>query len=215
MGTFDNQSTYAKFNGGCDCKGECSCGKSENCGCCPIGTVAVTDDCGKHVGCLSPNDASEYEIRKHVPATGYVKLFHPTTGAYLGDVTPADALAFMASIDDTITPPEMPGAFNPSLSSYEIAMSAPADDATDTEPLAFAVDRVSCTQGIIIQFSGTVPAGVSFLGGAMSLLIPEGQSVIMDGIEIDDQVNAGTINLVIAFSGCAGTITKELTITVS
>jgi len=175
----------------------------------------VTDSCGKHVGCLSPNDASEYEIQKHTPPTGYVKLFHPVTNVYLGDVPMVDALSFIASFDSDVVPPEIPGAFNPSLSSYELAMTAPTDGNTDTEALAFAVDRVSCTQSIIIQFQGTVPAGISFLGGAMSLLIPEGQSVIMDGIEIDDQVNAGTINLVIAFGGCATVITKELTITVS
>lgn len=213
---FDAQSTYNKFQGGCDCEGDCSCDKSSECGCCPVGTVGIIDECtGKTVACLSPNDASLYKIEKHIPAPGYVKLFHPTTGQYLGDVTPSQQLAFLSSIDDTITPPVSAGVFNPHLSSNAITMSAPADDATDTEALAFSVDRVSCTQGIVIQFSGSVPAGVSFLGGATSLLIPEGESVIVDGIEIDDQVDAGTINLTIAFSGCANTYTQSLTITVS
>ena len=212
---FDLQTTYNKFQTSCECQGECSCSKKDDCGCCPVGTVGITDDCGKNIGCLSPNDASEYKIRKHIPATGYVKLIHPVTGIYLGDVTPQQAIDFMAAIDPAITPEPPIGEYNPNLSSSAIAMTAPGVGLTDSEALGFSVDRISCDQGVVIQFSGAVPAGVSFLAGATSLLIPEGSSVITDGILIDDQVNAGVIVLTIAFSSCSQTITRTLTITVS
>lgn len=211
---FDAQSSYAKFQNGCSCKGECKCGKSQNCGCCPVGTVAVTDDCGKHIGCLSPNDAQLLKISQHIPIEGYVKLFHPTTGIYLGDVTPTYAIEFMAAIDNTITPPVEAGQYNASVSSNEISMTAPADGFTDTEAVVFSVDRVSCTDPITVQFSGVVPAGVTFLGGALSLSIPADQSYILDGIEIDDQVNAGSFNLTIVFSGCSNNKTQVITVTV-
>lgn len=212
---FDAQSSYAKFQSGCSCEGDCKCGKSQDCGCCPIGTVAVTDECGKHIGCLSPNDAQLLKISQHIPTEGYVKLFHPTTGIYLGDVTPTYAIEFMAAIDNTITPPEVPGQFNASLSSNSINMTAPEDELTDTEAVVFSVDRISCSDPIIVQFSGSVPAGVTFLGGALSLVIPEGSSYVLDGIEIDDQVDAGSFDLVIVFAGCGNTQTQTLTVTVS
>ena len=213
---FDAQSSYAKFQtSGCSCKGECKCGKSQDCGCCPVGTVAVTDDCGKHVGCLSPNDAQLLKISQHIPIEGYVKLFHPTTGIYLGDVTPTYAIEFMAAIDSSITPPEVPGQFNASLSSNSIAMTAPGAELTDSEAVVFSVDRLTCSDAIVVQFSGTVPSGVSFLGGALSLAISPDESYVLDGILIDDQVNAGSFDLTIVFSGCGNTQTQTLTVTVS
>lgn len=212
--TFDAQSTYNKFQG-CDCEGECSCGKSEQCGCCPVGTVAVTDDCGKHVGCLSPNDASVYKINKHIPPTGYIKLFNPTTGDYLGDTTPQQAIEIMAAINPAIVPIPPAGVFNPSFSTNSIALAAPADDATSEIALGFAVDRISCTEGIVIQFSSGTPAGFTFLDGETSLLIGTGTSTLFDGIMIDDQVDAGVYEILIAFTGCSNTQTIVLTVTVS
>lgn len=211
---FDAQSSYAKHQSGCSCEGECKCGKSEKCGCCPVGTVAVTTSCGKHIGCLSPNDAALYAIEKHIPIEGYVKLFHPITGQYLGDVTPQYAIEFMAAIDNTITPPVEAGQFNASVSSNAISMTAPADGFTDIEAVVFSVDRISCTDPIIVQFSGVVPAGVTFLGGVLSLVIPSGSSYVLDGIEIDDQVDAGSFNLTIVYSGCSNTQTQTITVTV-
>lgn len=213
--TFDAQSTYNKFQGGCDCEGECSCGKSEQCGCCPPGLVALTDDCGKHIACVTPNDAAVYKITKHIPATGYIKLFNPTTGDYLGDVTPSQGIEIMAAINPAINPIPPAGVFNPSFSSNSISLAAPADAATSEIALGFAVDRVSCTEGIVVQFSTGTPAGFTFLDGETSLLIGSGTSTLFDGIMIDDQVNAGTYEISIAFSGCANTITKVLTVIVS
>jgi len=213
--TFDAQSTYNKFQGDCNCEGDCSCGKKEQCGCCPPGLVALLDDCGKHIACVTPNDAAVYKITKHIPATGYIKLFNPTTGDYLGDLTPSQALEIMAAINPAIAPPVALGQFNPYFSDDSISLAAPADDATSQVALAFSVDRVSCTGGIVVQFSSGTPAGFSFLGGATSLLIGENNSVILDGILIDDQVDAGTYEISIAFSGCANTITKVLTVIVS
>lgn len=211
--TFDLQSTYNKFQG-CECEGDCTCGKKEQCGCCPPGLVALLDDCGKHIACVTPNDAAVYKLTKHIPPTGYIKTFNPTTGDYLGDLTPQQAIEIMAAINPAIQPIPPAGEFNPSFSSNSITLPAAAEEGTSQVSLGFAVDRVSCTGGIVVQMSSP-PTGFSFLEGETSLLIGEGSSVIFDGIMISDDVAPGVYELLIAFSGCANTISIVLTVTVS
>ena len=88
---YDAQTTYAKHQS-CE-EGE----KPKECGCCPAGLVAVYEDC-KHVACLSPNDAELYSNSQKSCAEGYVKLFHPTSGAYLGCVSESEYTTILAAI---------------------------------------------------------------------------------------------------------------------
>lgn len=91
---YDLQSEYIKhLSDDCECpKGECTCNKTDDdCGCCPPGLVQVFDLCGKPAGCLTPNDAEEYNNGKLECPEGFVKTFHPVSGKYLGCLAPADA----------------------------------------------------------------------------------------------------------------------------
>lgn len=96
---YDNQDIYNKHQSdGCSCSGECNCGNSEDCGCCPAGLVSVFDDCGKHAGCLTPNDAEEYNTGKLTCAEGYVKFFHPVTNKFMGCISTEDALLLLTAL---------------------------------------------------------------------------------------------------------------------
>jgi len=101
MANFDEQSVYNKHQNNCngDCGDNCSC--NDDCGCCPPGLVSVTDCNGKHVACLTPNDAACYRVNSHIPPTGYVKVYFPLTGddrVYYGDMTPQQAIDFIDKI---------------------------------------------------------------------------------------------------------------------
>ena len=95
---YEEQTVYNKhLSDDCDCpSGSCTCSNNDDCGCCPPGLVQVFDNCGKPAGCLTPNDAEEYNNGKLACAEGYVKLIHPVTGKHLGCVSAEDALALLA-----------------------------------------------------------------------------------------------------------------------
>ena len=82
----------------CECEGACTCSNNEDCGCCPPGLVQVFDACGTPAGCLTPNDAEEYNNGKFQCGEGYVKLFHPVTNKFLGCVSPADASTLLTQL---------------------------------------------------------------------------------------------------------------------
>ena len=214
MSNFDNQDVYKKHQPDCDCPDKSKCTCPDPCGCCPPGLVSVQDCDHKDIGCLTPQDAAEYEVQKHIPPTGFIKTFHPITFDYVGDMTVEDSLAFLAAVDPNVTGPVAPGLFNISTTD-DVDLSAPAPAATDSIPLDFVVDRITCLEEVAIAFQGAVPAGITFLGGATTLTILEGQSITSDGILIDDQVGAGTIVLTIAYTSCGGTKTKTLTLNVT
>lgn len=64
------------------------------CGCGQIGLVAIKNCSGEILGYLTPYDASLYNIDTIEVPVGYVKYFHPTTGAYLGILTIAQAMEY-------------------------------------------------------------------------------------------------------------------------
>ena len=95
---YDNQSVYSNFN-----SEESDCGCNSDCGCCPTGTVEVYGSNGEKAGCLTPNDAELYTIGTYMPSEGYVKLIHPVTGVYLGDVLQSDLVGLLASLNKGVT----------------------------------------------------------------------------------------------------------------
>ena len=158
---YDNQITYAKFNSACTCGAEtasaCSCGcgdTSDDCGCCPIGTVAVYNEDGSHKGCLSPNDAEKYETGVHVPAEGFVKAIDPTTGTYYGDMSPDQAIKYLDFIINGTVGAGPSATFNvtsPVVGGsgfYELSYAL-IDGITDTIPLS--VDRIGLPDAITIS----------------------------------------------------------------
>lgn len=100
---YDEQQKYAKFlkkkhfeamgthghDSGCpDCGCEDGC-DDKDCGCCPVGLVAVYSDEGKHIACLSPNDAEEFQKNNFKCQDGYIKLYDNTgaTPLFIGCVS--------------------------------------------------------------------------------------------------------------------------------
>ncbi len=69
---------------------------------CPVGTVGVFDKCGKLAGCVSPEEAESYNSNNIESAEGFVKVFDPVTGDYIGSVPSADAAALITSLTPTI-----------------------------------------------------------------------------------------------------------------
>jgi len=210
---FDAQSTYSKFQD-CDTCGSsegCGCNKSDDCGCCPAGLVSVTDDCGKNIGCLSPNDKAELEIASHIPPLGYIKAFDPATGAYLGDLTPDAWIDYQAALDATITPVPAAGLFNPTTQeavSVTAILNNPA-----TVAFNYSVDRESCTDAILVTMS-VATAGITFLSGLSTFVMASTESVVAEGIMIDDTVAVGAYVVTITYSGCSNNFTKEITLNV-
>lgn len=99
-----NKCKEESSDGGCsdgcsDCNGGCNDCK-EDCGCCPAGLVAIEDSDGKHIGCLTPNDADLFMARTYKCPAGYVKV---TSGVgvaavFVGCLTPAEYATYVAAI---------------------------------------------------------------------------------------------------------------------
>jgi len=208
---FDDQSTYIKHQSDCDCEDNCSC-QSEDCGCCSPVLVAHKY-CDGDISCVTPNDSAQLDVHSHIPAVGYVKLFNPTNGEYLGDVTPTEALTFIAALDDNVDPPSQGDEYNITTTD-SVALSAPADTETDSANVAFSVDRISCDQNIAVSLAGA-PSGVTFLGGAVSINIPAATSYITDGIRITDEIDPGNYNITVLYDGCTNQKTKTLILNVT
>jgi len=208
MAEFDNQDIYNKHQSSCE-EGDCGCNSKDDCGCCPPGLVAVKD-CDGNISCLTPNDAACFKVNSHIPVEGYVKLYDPISGEYLGDVTSQEALNYISAIDPNVNPPATAGVFNPiTIDSIDIALPGPANTAVE-----FAVDRISCEEAIAITLLNP-PAGFSFLGGGTSINIAAGSSEIDNAIEIDGAVLAGAYNVTVQYTGCGNSYTKVITVNVS
>lgn len=89
---YDNQTAYNKHQA-CEDKP-----LAEGCSCCPPGLVAVYDDCGNHIGCVTPNDAEHLETALVKCPEGFVKLIHPVTGEFFGCVSEANFAALYTAI---------------------------------------------------------------------------------------------------------------------
>jgi hypothetical protein len=73
---------------GCNSAGGESCNDcSDDCSCCPAGTVGVYDEKGNHLGCLTPNDAELFQKNTFTCDEGYVKLIKTSDGSFLGCVS--------------------------------------------------------------------------------------------------------------------------------
>jgi len=103
---YDSSQVYAKYlannpdasssSTGCTSCGSsssstCSC-STDKCSCCEEGLVAVYNDNGDHIGCLTPNDAELFIKSSYTCEDGFIRLVN-TAGDFLGCVTSADYAA--------------------------------------------------------------------------------------------------------------------------
>lgn len=109
---YTDQQDYAKFlqnkksDKDCGCGGSCKeCSQSDDCGCCPAGLVAVYDDKGQHLACLTPNDAELFKKNIMTCQDGYVKLFNTATGEFLGCVSEDQFNDLNASVNAQVVDP--------------------------------------------------------------------------------------------------------------
>jgi hypothetical protein len=72
---------------------------SDDCGCAEIGLVTLKNCDGDVIGLLTPNDAETYKNGILEIAPGLVKVFHPTTGAYLGALTIEEAQTYLTYLN--------------------------------------------------------------------------------------------------------------------
>ena len=214
MPTFDEQSIYIKHQEGCNCEDEsnCSCDSSD-CGCCPPGLVAVYNSKNEHSGCLTPNDASCYEVAKSIPIEGYMKLYDPVTNVFLGELTVAEALAYLSAVNPAIILPGTAGDFN-IVTQDSVAIAVAGAGLTSSGAVGYEVDRISCDDSVTVTLV-TPPAGVTFLGGLTSINIPSGSSDITDGILIDDTIAVGAHNITVQYDGCSTSKTQTITLNVA
>lgn len=70
-----------------------------SCVCCPVGTVMATSPCGTvSLGCVTPEDYEQIKKAQIESVEGLIKLLHPITGEFMGNVSPADAITMLAAI---------------------------------------------------------------------------------------------------------------------
>lgn len=80
----------------------CGCKDEDNkCSCCPPGLVALYDDKGIHLGCLTPNDIDIYHQRNFTCQDGYVVLIQ--SGA-TGDVYSCISEETYLALNPPVTP---------------------------------------------------------------------------------------------------------------
>jgi len=209
---YNDQSTYNKFNADCGCDDKDSCSCSDDCNiCCPIGTVAVVDDCGNTVGCLNPNDAEHYEASQIKCAEGFVKTLHPVTGEFLGCLHPTDAASLISLLDPSINPPVVPDSdkmsFLPYMYTDVNVVSSLLTPISPTFPTANNVvnlvpgsntftfytnlERNNCHDEITMNIVSLTATSVTFNGGSTSAVIPVGVIQLFLQIEVDNAAPAG------------------------
>ncbi|MFN5416280.1 MAG: hypothetical protein ACK5B9_04425 [Flavobacteriia bacterium] len=87
---YDNSTVYTQFENA----------SLTDCGCAVPGLVTVRNCDGEVVGLLTPNDAETYKNGIVEVPSGYVKVFNPISGVYLGYMLPADAMVYITYLID-------------------------------------------------------------------------------------------------------------------
>ena len=196
--SYDPASTYNKYSSDCEsCGGEsgtCGCNKSSDCGCCPVGTVSVIDCKGNNLGCLTPNDAEKYNNSQIEAPDGYVKVFHPTTGDYLGNMPPAQAIELLNFLNgDGVVAVQDPTftvvAPLPLISGYTELTSLEVD--TQSEEVLIEIDRSNLTETLSATITGTAE-DISFYPTGTLVPLLSTESTLLVSFQWGNTVTAGT-----------------------
>ncbi len=180
---YDQNNTYNKFQSDCEsCSGSesggCGCSKEPACGCCPVGTVAVYSPDGKMLGCLTPNDAELFSNGVIESPEGYVKVYDPNTGKYLGMMLPADAIQLIEFLTNGTLPSGGVATFNvvfPQVGPsgyYELTYDVL--DAISNE-LTLVVDRLGDNSTIAVGIINSVE-DIQFSPSGTTTMIPSQDS---------------------------------------
>jgi hypothetical protein len=180
---YDDNAVYAKYIGAKSSEngdGGC-CTSVEECSCCEPGTVGVFDENGKHLGCLTPNDAQEYANGIIEPPEGYVKVLDPNTGEYLGNLTPAQAIDYLNYLENGATGGAAANTFNivnPEVGGtgwFELNF---ANAAGETGNIELEVDRIGLTDAITVSIQNSIQ-DIQFGGiGGTVTVIPVNDSTL-------------------------------------
>lgn len=104
---YNDQQVYAKYlqkkcleESSCTCEKECSCSK-DDCGCCPVGLVALEDADGKYIACVTPQDAETYITNlKEICKPGFAALYKDgSPDVFLGCVSEANYAELYAIVN--------------------------------------------------------------------------------------------------------------------
>lgn len=180
---YNNNSDYLKYqvksSVGDSSSTDCGCDSSNSeCSCCPTGTVAVYNDDGSHSGCLTPNDAEIYNNSKIVPPEGYVKTFHPATGAYLGAMSVADSIELLNYLSNNVVSTANSDNFNivlpEVLPSGFVDITYPLSDGI-TGDIELSIDRLGTVEGVVLSIVNTTE-DIQFVPSGTTSIIPVGDS---------------------------------------
>jgi len=215
---YDQNSEYSKYQvstteeGDSDC-----CSESSDCGCCPTGTVAVYNEDGTHSGCLTLNDAEIFNSSMIEPIEGYVKTFHPTTGAYLGSMSVSDSIDLLNYLSNAVLPVTENNSFNivapVILPSGFVDITYPLVDAitADTE---LTIDRLGSTDSVILSIIDS-EEDIQFEAGGTTDIIPTGNSTKTVKFKWAGIAVIGTYNFTLNFTanGVSKDVVFRLTLT--
>lgn len=206
---YNDQNIYNKHQVDCDCEDKTACGCGPTC---PVGTIAVTDECGNVISCLTPNDAEHYKTACITCPPGYQKTLHPITGEFIGCLTPEEARESLAQLSPDIDPVATP----PAQEQFNIVTDPPAINNSEltafSETIPVEIDRIELSDPLIVQL-GTAnppPAGVTIVGGPALVMAGDASTIDVE-ISVPDTISAGSYPFDLELIG--GGITKVLTIT--
>jgi len=201
---YDPSSDYTKYQNDCEeCDGNggtnCGCGTSDDCSCCPVGTVAVYDENGDHAGCLTPNDAERYNNGIVETPEGYVKVYDPTTERYLGAMLPADAINLLNYLSNMVIPSGAAATFN---------VVTPEAGVTNFYEMTYPVgDLITADIGLLVDRIGD--------NSTMSVaILNSAQDIQFDPSGTTTSISANDSDLTVKFkwvTGTPGVYTFDLT----
>ena len=203
MADYTPSSDYLKFQGSSKSSEDSDCcGDSEPCSCCPVGTIGVYDDNGEHLGCLTPSDAKKYINDKHIPEEGYVKVYHPTTGEYLGDLSSADAITYLEFLNNGTIGSAAENTFN--IITPEIGVTGFVElssllSAGTSAVIPIEIDRIGLTDAVVVNLTNS-NENITFDPTATAVSIPATQSTLDVQVRWDGIIVAtGVYTFVLSF----------------
>lgn len=213
----DSNSVYSKYqtSGTSEEGNDCGCGTSSDCSCCPTGTVGVYSEDGEHVGCLTPNDAELYNNALINPPEGFVKVFDPTTGAYLGAMSPSEAIEMLNYLSNAVVPGQSGETFNivtPEIGVsgfYELSYTLAAGITGDIDLL---LDRVGITDTVTVSIQNSVE-DFQFNPSGTTTTIPLNESDKTVQVNWTGILSTGVYTFVLRFATTS--VTKEVPVRIT
>lgn len=182
-----------------------SCDPEQNQSPCPPGLVAVLDCDGNHVGCLSPNDAEVYRNATLAPAEGYTKVYHPTTGEFLGAMSVDDACKLLDCVNGEAHESDFVVVY-PLLDGSGLFNLADLAADGESEDFNIQLDRVNNFKDVTATLISS--DGLFFSGGVEEIVLPKGISIKTTNLDWDPGITAGTYLFKVSLTD--GESTKEI-----